>query len=119
MSCDPVTWSGHSQTASVPAWWQIPPEGCVVAAAGAAGCEADDGTACDAGPGPEVCCGPQPATMIAAASNAARPPLAAIEPVWKGHWLVGLSFRVLAARRVIWMMAAQWTTAAWWAGRRS
>jgi hypothetical protein len=26
---------------------------------------------------------------------------------------------ILARRRVIWMMAAHWTMASWWAGRRS
>ena len=46
-----------------------------MAAAEAAGREAGDSTACGAVPEPGACCGPQPATMIAAASNAARPPL--------------------------------------------
>jgi hypothetical protein len=36
-----------------------------------------------------------------------------------GRGYHALAAWALAARRVIWMMAASWTMAAWWAGRRS
>ena len=64
--------SGHSHTVSVPAWWQFPDERCVVAATEAAGWGATGVTACDGESETEVCCGPQAATMIAAANKAAR-----------------------------------------------
>jgi len=80
-SCDPLG-LGHSQTSTVLDWLQTPPDVRGVGAADAAGCEADDGSACVAVPEPEVCGGPQAATIvIAAASNAGRHPAVAIAVV--------------------------------------
>ena len=99
-SCDPLG-LGHSQTSAVLDWSQVPPDGRAVAAADAAGCEADDGLACVAVPEREVCDGPQAATisMIAAANNAVRHPAVAIAVVTRCTyaWQVARMSAILTA----------------------